>query len=82
MLVYATLLRERDELIEIIKVLITLVKIKATQAGIVYDSIQHLVDCRAQVIVTRSKINFLLFVEHWKKSSLTVVCFTALITRL
>lgn len=64
MLVYARLLNKRDELIKIIELLITHLKKKAVESGRVYESMQNLIDCRAQLIVIESKINFLLFGEH------------------
>lgn len=64
MLIYARLLHKRDELIQVIELLIAHLKKKAIERGRVYEYMQYLVDCRAQLIVVESKINFILFSER------------------
>ncbi len=58
---YAKLLHKRDELIKVIDLLIVYLRKKAAEGGKIYEPMQYLLDCRAQLIVIKSQINVLLF---------------------
>ncbi len=60
---YARLLHRRDELIKVIELLLIFLKNKARKEGSIYEPMQYLVDCRAQLAVIKSQINVLLFGE-------------------
>ncbi len=63
MLAYARLLHKRDELKNVIDLLIADLHKKAAGDGNIYEPAQYLADCRAKLILVESQISVLLFNE-------------------